>query len=96
MKHAIGIQTRILEEMGATDLQKSDPHSPGYAAHHMGTTRMGENPEESVVDANLRTHDLRNLFINSSSVFVTSGAMNPTLTIAAISLRLAEYLDEML
>jgi choline dehydrogenase-like flavoprotein len=56
----------------------------------MGTTRMGADPETSVVDAECRTHDLRNLRVIGSSVFPTSGAMNPTLTIAALSLRVAE------
>ena len=56
----------------------------------MGTTRMGEDPAESVVNANLRTHDLENCWIASSSVFPTAGAMNPTLTIAALALRAAD------
>jgi choline dehydrogenase-like flavoprotein len=42
----------------------------------------------------LRTHDVSNLTIASSSVFVTSGAMNPTLTIAALALKAAGYVDE--
>jgi choline dehydrogenase-like flavoprotein len=57
----------------------------------MGTTRMGEDPEESVVDAQLRTHDLGNLTIASSSVFPTGGAMNPTLTISALALKAADH-----
>ena len=96
MEHVVRIGSRVLEEMGATDVREGDPRNPGYAAHHMGTTRMGEDPSESVVTPSLRTHDLRNLFVASSSVFVTSGAMNPTLTIAALSLRLAEHLDRRL
>ncbi|WP_128904479.1 GMC family oxidoreductase [Halorubrum amylolyticum] len=92
LERAIDIGTRILESMGATDIETTDPENPGYASHHMGTTRMGEDPTESVVNPQLRTHDLDNLFISSSSVFVTAGAMNPTLTIAALSLRLAEHI----
>jgi choline dehydrogenase-like flavoprotein len=56
----------------------------------MGTTRMGTDPSNSVVDARLRTHDLSNLWLVGSSVFPTGGAMNPTLTIAALALRAAE------
>jgi choline dehydrogenase-like flavoprotein len=59
----------------------------------MGTTRMGTDPEESVVDPRLRTHDLDNLTIASSSVFRTGGAMNPTLTIAALTLKAVEHVD---
>jgi choline dehydrogenase-like flavoprotein len=60
----------------------------------MGTTRMGSDPRTSVVDPSLRTHDLSNLWLVGSSVFPTGGAMNPTLTIAALALRAAEALDE--
>lgn len=62
----------------------------------MGTTRMGTNPNESVVTPRMRTHDLDNLWIAGSSVFVTSGAMNPTLTIAALALKAADHIDEVL
>jgi choline dehydrogenase-like flavoprotein len=92
LEYVIDIGTRILEAMGATDIETTDPESPGYASHHMGTTRLGEDPTESVVNPQLRTHDLDNLFVSSSSVFVTAGAMNPTLAIAALSLRLADHI----
>jgi choline dehydrogenase-like flavoprotein len=69
------------------------PDSTGPAYHHMGTTRMGTDPESSVVDPDLRTHDLGNLTIAGSSVFVTGGAMNPTLTIAALSLKAADAIE---
>jgi choline dehydrogenase-like flavoprotein len=94
LRRALDIQTAILETMGATNIQHDDASDPVYASHHMGTTRMGTDPQESVVTPNLRTHDLDNLFIASSSVFVTSGAVNPTLTIAALSLRLADHIHE--
>jgi choline dehydrogenase-like flavoprotein len=57
---------------------------------------MGTDPDESVVSPRLRTHDVSNLWIASSSVFPTAGAMNPTLTIAALALRCADRLDERL
>jgi choline dehydrogenase-like flavoprotein len=59
----------------------------------MGTTRMGTDPAESVVAPDCRAHDLDNLWIAGSSVFPTGGAMNPTLTIAALACRLADRLD---
>jgi len=65
----------------------------GGIGHNSGTTRMGSDPGTSVVDPDLRAHDLENLHVAGSSVFVTVGATAPTLTIAAVSLRLAEHLD---
>jgi choline dehydrogenase-like flavoprotein len=64
--------------------------SPG--GHHMGTTRMGTDPATSVVDADCRTHQVRNLYIAGSSVFTTGGDSNPTLTIVALAHRLADTL----
>jgi choline dehydrogenase-like flavoprotein len=60
--------------------------------HLMGTARMGDDPESSVVDRFGRAHDIANLFIVDGSVFVTSGAMNPTATICALALRTAEFI----
>ena len=60
--------------------------------HHMGTTRMHGSPRQGVVDANSRVHGFRNLWIAGSSVFPTYGHANPTLTIVALSLRLADHL----
>jgi choline dehydrogenase-like flavoprotein len=58
----------------------------------MGGTRMSASPETGVVDADLRVHDLDNLYVGGSSVFPTSGYANPTLTIVQLSLRLADHL----
>ena len=66
---------------------------PGtYQSHHLGTTRMSADPEKGVVDRNLRCHDVANLYVAGSSVFPTFGFANPTLTIVALSLRLAQHL----
>jgi len=62
------------------------------ASHHMGTTRMSVDPRKGVVDINCRVHGLANLFMAGSSVFPCAGYANPTLTIVALSLRLAEHL----
>lgn len=66
-----------------------------YGGHHIGTTRMGDNPLSSVVDPDCRVHDVDNLFIASSSVFATSSQANPTLTIVAMALRLADHLKSL-
>jgi choline dehydrogenase-like flavoprotein len=60
--------------------------------HHMGTTRMHADPRQGVVDPDGCVHGLRNLHIAGSSVFPTSGIANPTLTILALALRLADHL----
>jgi choline dehydrogenase-like flavoprotein len=62
------------------------------ACHHMGTTRMHENPARGVVDADCRVHGISNLWIAGSSVFPTSGCANPTLTLVALALRLGDRL----
>ncbi len=90
IERANEVQERILEELGAEITGRVGPENTGPAFHHMGTTRMGDDPAESVVGPDLRTHDLENCWIASSSVFPTGGAMNPTLTIAALALKAAE------
>jgi choline dehydrogenase-like flavoprotein len=60
--------------------------------HHMGTTRMHDDPKQGVVDKNLRVHGIENLYVTGSSVFTTGGLANPTLSIVAFSLRLADHL----
>jgi choline dehydrogenase-like flavoprotein len=77
------------------------PHWGGYEAsiegahHHMGTTRMHADPKQGVVDANCRMHSTENLFIAGSSVFPTGGFANPTLTIVALAVRLADHIRQL-
>jgi len=65
-------------------------------AHHMGTTRMADSENRGVVDADCRVFGVPNLFIAGSSVFPTGGQANPTLTIVALALRLADHLKSKL
>ena len=60
--------------------------------HHLGTTRMHHDPTCGVVDENCRVHEMTNLYIAGGSVFPTGGYANPSLTIVALSLRLADHL----
>ena len=60
--------------------------------HHMGTTRMHDSPREGVVDRDCKVHGISNLYVGGSSVFPTVGANFPTITIAALTLRLAGHL----
>lgn len=64
--------------------------------HHMGTTRMHVNPEKGVVNENCRVHGISNLYVAGPSVFPTSGYANPVLTIVALSVRLADYIKELM
>lgn len=63
-----------------------------YGGHHIGTTRMGNDPRTSVVNADCRVHSVRDLFVAGSAVFPTSSQANPTLTLIALSLRLGDRL----
>jgi choline dehydrogenase-like flavoprotein len=90
MIQAISLRQReLLEAAGGTEISETG-HQPGMGAHYHGTCRMGTNPATSVVDPWCRTHDVPNLFIGDSSVFVTSGAVNPALTISALATRTAD------
>ena len=62
--------------------------------HHMGTTRMSKSSSNGVVNENCKSHSIDNLYINGSSVFPTGSATNPTYTILAMSIRLADYLKK--
>jgi choline dehydrogenase-like flavoprotein len=64
--------------------------------HHMGTTRMQRDPSMGVVDENCRVHGVANLYVAGCSVFPTGGTFNPTLTIVALALRLADHINERL
>jgi choline dehydrogenase-like flavoprotein len=88
-----------LQASGAGRLEESDvaPRDPKaykgtVAEHHLGTTRMHRDPRQGVVDENARVHGMENLFVAGGSVFTTAGFANPTLTIVALSARLAAHL----
>lgn len=61
-------------------------------AHHIGTTRMSQDPQDGVVDSDCRVHGVANLYLAGGSVLPTSSHANPTLTIVALALRLADHL----
>lgn len=63
-----------------------------WSRHHQGTCRMGQQPRTSVVDRDLRVHESPNLYVCGSEVFATGGGMQPSLSIVALALRLADHL----
>ncbi|MES1217458.1 MAG: GMC family oxidoreductase [Bacteroidota bacterium] len=71
---------------------ESWPSSTGGGWHHMGTTRMGDDPKQSVTNANCKVHGIDNLYMAGASNFVTAAAPNPTLTLVALTLRLADHI----
>ncbi len=92
----LGLQTvlgRVLERHGLGRLEPG-AGEPRYtdASHHMGTTRMSDSPRTGVVDRDCRVHGLHNLYVAGSAVFPCAGHANPTLTIVALALRLADHL----
>jgi choline dehydrogenase-like flavoprotein len=63
-------------------------------AHHLGTTRMSDSPVNGVVDSNCKVFGMSNLYVAGSSIFPTGGHANPTLTLIALTLRLADHLKK--
>ena len=95
MEHGIARATDILDAAGATDICVNAPILYG-GWHLLGTARMGNDPERSVVNEWGRCHDVKNLFIVDGSIFVTSGGVNPTSTIQALALYIADQMKQRL
>jgi len=96
---ALGIQTVALEwRFCENDLKTLEKGIELFiiesSRHHMGGTRMSTSSEYGVVDQNSKVHEVDNLFVAGSSVFPTGGIANPTLTILALTIRLADYVKK--
>ena len=79
----------LFKQLGAKEVREQEL---SFSYHPMGSCRMGDDPATSVIDRNLRVHSSPNLYLAGAAGFVTCGASNPTLTIAALSHRLADHL----
>ena len=90
----------IDQDLGRLGADKTIEESSSFISdagyHHIGGTIMGSNQNSSVVDENLKLHDIENLYVCGSSVFPTGGHANPTLSIVQLSLRLGEHLTKKL
>ena len=95
MDHGIARAKEILAAAGATNVGVQSPILNG-GWHLLGTARMGTDPERSVVNEWGRCHDVKNLFIVDGSIFVTSGGVNPTCTIQALALYIADSMKQRL
>lgn len=89
--HAVDFMTQGMAAAGASDLWAEEADT----CHLNGTARMGDDPASSVVDADCRSWDIRNLWICDGSVFPTVGGVNPSLTIQAIACRTADRIHAM-
>jgi choline dehydrogenase-like flavoprotein len=82
----------IREAAGAKRIREQPVQETSIAAHLLGTCRMGDDPERSVVDRHHRAHDVASLFLCDGSSFVTSGRGQPTMTIQALAFRAADHI----
>jgi choline dehydrogenase-like flavoprotein len=92
-RHLKKIGRRVFTDLGAKSFALGSGEVD-WCDHHMGTCRMGDDPETSVVDRNLKVHGIENLYVTGSAPFVTAGVGGPTLLLTALSLRLSDHLGE--
>ena len=93
LDHCVARGREVLTAAGAHTVNAIAPLPPA-GWHLMGTARMGSDPERSVVNHWGRSHDVKNLFITDGSIFVTSAGVNPTNTIQALSLYIADTIKQ--
>ena len=96
LAHGLDKAAEALRAAGADDVRASAAPVRQAGWHLLGTARMGADPERSVVNEWGRSHDVRNLFVVDGSVFVTSGGVNPTTTIQAVALYIADSMKKRL
>jgi choline dehydrogenase-like flavoprotein len=85
--------------LGRVEMLLGDERPPALIEgnyHHLGATRMHASPRLGVTDPDCRVHGVRNLYVAGSSLFPTYGCSNPTLTVVALALRLADHLKKVL
>jgi choline dehydrogenase-like flavoprotein len=93
LDHGLARGEEAMRAAGAVEVLKTDLlRASGW--HLLGTARMGEDPERSVVNGWGRAHDVRNLFIVDGSIFVTAGGVNPTSTIQALALYIGDRMKK--
>ena len=89
MNHGIARASEAMDAAGAYDVNVI-PLLRAGGWHLMGTAKMGTDPSNSVVNRGGQAHDIKNLYIVDGSVFVTAGGVNPTSTIQAVALHMAD------
>ena len=91
LKVAAAARDKAAEMMSASGARKVRI-GLNYGAHAMGSCRMGKNAKTSVVNEFCQSHDIKNLFVCDTSVFVTGAGVNPTLTVMAVASRASEHM----
>ncbi len=101
VKHMQETFRALIAEMGGEVFSPMPTREQGYSIaaggriiHELGTTRMGNDPNTSVLDRNCQAHDVRNLFVADGGPFVSQADKNPTWTIMALAMRTAEHIVE--
>jgi choline dehydrogenase-like flavoprotein len=89
--HAYKQGSAIYDAVGAT---RTFPTTPYPSTHNLGTNRMSEKARDGVVNKWGQAHDVKNLFVSDGSQFTTGATENPTLTIVALALRQADYIEK--
>jgi choline dehydrogenase-like flavoprotein len=89
-RHAIRKSTELYESLGGTDIRAGELSG----CLNMGVARMSTSPDDGVTNRWGQTHDISNLFVSDGSVFTSSAAANPTLTIVALAIRQADHIAE--
>jgi len=83
----------MLEAAGAKNVKVTGNMSvPGFCIHEVGTARMGNNPQTSVLNKYCQAHDVENIFVTDGAAWVSSGCQNPTLTMMALTVRACDYI----
>lgn len=90
-RHAVSQARKLYSALGATDIRGSGDDLES-TCHNMGVARMSADPKDGVTNRWGQTHDIPNLFISDGSLFSTSAAPNPTLTIVALAIRQADHI----
>ena len=93
IRHAVAQGRALVAARSASDILDDTARSGG-GCHNMGVARMSADPRDGVTNRWGQAHDVPNLFVSDGSVFSTSGAANPTLTIVALAIRQADHIAE--
>jgi choline dehydrogenase-like flavoprotein len=96
LQHILASTEVATLNMNGSTLDQDARRAIAVGGHHIGTARMSSDPRQGVVNPQCRTHDIDNVYVAGSAVFPTSGSANPTLTIVALALRIADQLKHSL
>jgi choline dehydrogenase-like flavoprotein len=95
MKDAVAIAHEMMEKAGVEIYEVNDiPRPPGTCVHELGTARMGTDPKTSVLNPHNQVWEVPNLFVTDGAAFPSSGNVNPTNTMMAMTVRACDHIME--